>query len=60
MPACADPKGYWTRMLADIRASGDNARIASGLAGLIAAEVPLKKVRPLTTKLGAEIKHTTK
>ena len=60
MPACADPKGYWTRMLADIRASGDNAGIASGLMGLIAAEVPLKKVRPLTTKLGAEIKHTTK
>jgi hypothetical protein len=60
MPPCADPKGYWTRMLADIRASGDNAGTASGLVGLIAAEVPLKKVRPLTTKLGTEIKHTTK
>lgn len=60
MPACADPKGYWTRMLADIRASGDNAGTASGFMGLIAAEVPLKKVRPLTTKLGTEIKHTTK
>jgi hypothetical protein len=60
MPACADPKGYWKRSLADIRASGDNAGTASGLMGLIAAEVPLKKVPPLTTKLGAEIKHTTK
>jgi hypothetical protein len=28
--------------------------------GLIAAEVPLKKVRPLTIDLGAEIKHPTK
>ena len=43
-------------MLADIRASGDNAGTATGLASLIAAEVPLKNVPALETKLTAELK----
>jgi hypothetical protein len=58
IPHCADPAGYWPQTLADIRASGDNAGAASGLVGLIAAEVPLKKVPPLEHKLQAELKGT--
>jgi hypothetical protein len=58
MPRCADPAGYWAQTLADIRAGGDNAGAATGLVGLIAAEVPLKKVPPLERKLQAELKTT--
>lgn len=58
MPHCADPAGYWAQTIADIRAGGDNAGAASGLVGLIAAEVPLKKVPPLERKLQAELKTT--
>lgn len=60
MPACADPADYWKQTLADIKASGDNAGSATGLAALIAAEVPLKNVPALETKLTAELKTTTK
>ena len=60
MPACVDPGGYWAQTLADIKASGDNAGSASGLAALIAAEVPLKNVPALETKLQTELKSTTK
>jgi hypothetical protein len=60
MPACADPAGYWKRSLADIRAAGDNAGTATGFMGLIAAEVPLKKVPALERKLSAELKTTTR
>ena len=59
MPACADPHGYWRQILALVRASGDNAKSAgNGLLGLLAAEVPLKKVPALETKLKAELKST--
>ena len=58
MPHCADPAGYWAQTVADIRASGDNAGAATGLMGLIAAEVPLKKVPALEHKLQAEVKST--
>jgi hypothetical protein len=58
MPRCADPAGYWAQTLADIRAGGDNAGAATGLVGLIAAEVPLKKVPPLERKLQDELKST--
>jgi len=58
MPHCADPAGYWAQTIADIRAGGDNAGAATGLVGLIAAEVPLKKVPPLERKLRAELKTT--
>ena len=58
IPACADPAGYWNQTLADIRAAGDNAGTSTGLGGLIAAEIPLKKVPPLETKFDAELKTT--
>lgn len=30
MPACADPKGYWAKMLGHLQAAGDNAGTSSG------------------------------
>jgi hypothetical protein len=57
MPACADPKGYWVAMGDAIVAGADNAKAGgSGLAGLLLAEVPLKKVAGLEGKLSAELK----
>lgn len=41
-PACADPHGYWKKILARIQAAGDNAGADTGLTGLILAEAPLK------------------
>lgn len=37
MPACADPAGDWTQILAGIKAAGDNASSTPGLAGMVAA-----------------------
>jgi hypothetical protein len=59
MPACADPAGYWTRMLADMKAAGDNAGSASGLGALVAAMAPMQQAQPLEAKLSAELKRTT-
>jgi hypothetical protein len=59
MPACADPRGYWEKILARIQAAGDNAGAGSGLSGLILAEAPLKDVPGLEAKLSAELKRTT-
>ena len=56
MPSCADPAGYWRQVLALLKASGDNAKTGSGLGALILAEAPLEKVKPLDTKLTAELK----
>jgi len=58
MPACADPAGYWTQMLADIKAAGDNAGSTSGLGGLITAMAPAEKVKPLEAELSAELART--
>lgn len=58
IPACADPKGYWAQYLADLKASGDNADSASGLAGLLLAEAPLKHVDTLQSKMDAEMAKT--
>lgn len=58
VPRCADPAGYYSRFLGYITASGDNARSASGLGGLILAEVPLKRVVPVEKKLDAELDRT--
>jgi hypothetical protein len=33
MPACADPRGYWEKILTRIQAAGDNAGADSGLSG---------------------------
>ena len=59
-PHCADPAGYWRQTLSLIRAAGDNASTAPGLAGLIAAEAPLQKVPPLEAKFGNEVKTTAR
>lgn len=59
MPACADPAGYWPRILTDIKAGGDNAGSSTGLGGMILAMEPLKKVGPLEKKMHAELKRTT-
>jgi hypothetical protein len=58
-PACADPHGYWKKILARIKAAGDNAGADSGLTGLLLAEAPLKAVPALEKKLAAELKRTT-
>jgi hypothetical protein len=60
IPECADPKGYWKKTLADIRAGGDNASTSSGLSAVILAMAPLKQVPPLEHKLSTELKRTTK
>jgi hypothetical protein len=41
-PKCSDPKGLYATVMARVKASGDNARSASGLTGLLLAEAPLK------------------
>lgn len=55
MPACADPAGYWKQYLQAITAAGDNAGSASGLGGILLAEVPLKQTTALQSKLDAEL-----
>ena len=59
VPACADPHGYWNKILARIKAAGDNAGADTGLTGLLLAEAPLKAVQGLEKKLDAELKRTT-
>jgi hypothetical protein len=60
IPRCADPHGYWKSILAHVKAAGDDAGSgSSSLGNLIIAEVPLKKVPGLETKLTAELKGTT-
>ena len=58
MPECADPAGYWPQCLNLMKAAGDNAGTASGLAALILAEVPLRQLPGIQTKLSAELKKT--
>lgn len=60
MPSCADPAGDWAKMLGYIQAAGDNAGTSSGLSGLILAMAPLQKIKPLETKLTAELKRDAK
>jgi hypothetical protein len=58
MPKCADPKGYFPRFLARIRAAGDNAGSSSGLGSLLLAGASLKGLKKIERKLGAELKRT--
>jgi hypothetical protein len=58
MPACADPAGYWQQYLSAMKAAGDNAGSASGLSALILAEVPLKQVPAIQSRLTAELAKT--
>jgi hypothetical protein len=60
IPRCADPKGYWPRILALLQAAGDNARSGSGLAEIMMAVAPLREVKSFESKLGAELKKTTR
>jgi hypothetical protein len=56
MPNCADPKGYWGKMLGLLKAAGDNVSTGSGLGALILAEAPLQKIPAVQAKLSAELK----
>lgn len=58
MPACADPAGYWPQMLTDLKAAGDNAGSAPGLGGLMTAMAPIENMKPLESKLSAELART--
>ncbi|HEV2376213.1 MAG TPA: hypothetical protein VGS19_29090 [Streptosporangiaceae bacterium] len=57
-PRCADPAGDYGKMLTLIQAAGDNARSASGLGGILLAEVPLKNIPAVEKQLGAELDRT--
>ena len=59
IPKCADPAGYYGKLLAKLRAAADNSGAAKGLGGLILAMAPLKGLNPLTAKLKAELHRTT-
>ena len=57
-PKCSDPKGLYATVMARVKASGDNARSASGLTGLLLAEAPLKGLPKIEKKLGRELDGT--
>lgn len=58
IPKCADPAGYWPQYLGAMKAAGDNAGTSPGLGGLLLADVPLKKVPGIQSKLTAELART--
>ncbi|MEP7023118.1 MAG: hypothetical protein ABJB47_04775 [Actinomycetota bacterium] len=59
IPHCADPHGYWAKILDRIRTAGDNATSGGGgLSSLLLALAPLKSVPALEGKLAAELKKT--
>lgn len=58
MPYCADPHGYFARMIAKINAAGDNSRSANSVEGLLPALAPLRRVPILIRKLSRELKQT--
>ena len=55
IPACADPKGYWTALLMHVNAAAGNAGSGSESASITLA---LKAVPEIEHKLTAELKHT--
>jgi len=57
-PKCSDPKGLYAAVMARVKASGDNARSASGLTGLLLAEAPLKGLPAIEKKLSRELNRT--
>lgn len=57
IPYCADPHGYFTRMIAKMNAAADNTRSASA-EGLRQALAPLQRVIPLIRKLIRELHRT--
>ena len=58
VPHCADPRGYYARMLAMYEAAASKAQSAAGLTGLVLAETPLRSVPTITGKLDAELNRT--
>lgn len=58
MPACADPAGYWSQVLAELKAAGGNAGTSSGLGALLLAVAPLRQLPATQAKLDAELTTT--
>ena len=58
VPHCADPRGYYARMLAKYEAAASKAQAAAGIAGLVLAETALRSVPTITGKLDAELNRT--
>jgi len=56
IPACADPKGYWTVLIMHVNAAAGSTKTASERASVTSA---LKGVPKLEDELSAELKHTT-
>ncbi|HUK72000.1 MAG TPA: hypothetical protein VLW50_25070 [Streptosporangiaceae bacterium] len=56
IPACADPKGYWTALLMHVNAAAGSAASPSGRASVTLA---LKGVPKLEEELSAELKRIT-
>jgi hypothetical protein len=55
MPACADPRGYWTALLMHVNAAAGTGHSPSGRASIALA---LKGIATLQHELGAELKRT--
>jgi len=55
IPACADPRGYWTALLMHVNAAAGSASSESGRASITLA---LKGVPTLKRELSAELKRT--
>ena len=58
MPACADPAGYWGRVLSFLKAAGDSASTAKDLDALLAAATSVEKIPGLEAQLAAEVAST--
>jgi hypothetical protein len=56
IPACADPKGYWTALLMHVNAAAASARSAPRAASI---KVALKGLPAIEHRLHAELKITT-
>ena len=56
IPACADPKGYWTVLLMHVNAAAGSTSTASERASITLA---LKGIPKLEDELNAELKDTT-
>src|SRR5712691_6148678 len=55
IPACADPRGYWTALLMHVNAAAGSASSGPGRASITLA---LKGVSTLKRELSAELRHT--
>jgi hypothetical protein len=55
MPACADPKGFWTALLMHVNAAASTKSSGSGTASITLA---LKGVPTIERELSGELKNT--